>query len=99
MADALRNAEKGSWLRLACPASFVTDGEGNVVVNHSIDEPPFRTTSPYGGLTMEKGKGTISQVRAFHETQMDAAIGILRAFFFTMRGGAGSDELRRKYGT
>ena len=47
---------------------------------------------------MEKGAGTISQVRAFHGTQTDAAMSLLRFPFFTVRGGAGSEELRRKYG-
>ena len=80
-------------------ASVVNDEEGNEVVNHSRDDPPFRTTSPYGGLTMKKGEGTISQVRAFHGTQTDSAMSLLRSPFFTMKGGAGSNELRRKFGT
>ena len=98
VADALRHAQKDTWVRLPCMASFVHDERGNEVVNHSKDDPPFRTTSSYRGLTMMRGEGSISQVRAFHGTQTDSATSILRSPFFTAKGGAGSSALRKRFG-
>jgi hypothetical protein len=90
-ADALRNAPTGAWVRLPHRIATLYNGQ----VHHSNMVPPLRMKRPYGGAM--PGPATLPQIAGFHGTSLDGALGAVNSPFWTMRGGAGSHDIRRKY--